>query len=163
MNLRRWLVFLGIVLLLGFAGALVLADRLLIAWEGPDLSVSTHNPRWKAQVETGGFPDLVMTLRVWDERPFLGRPIAAADLSWRGRYDPGGVVWSKDGTLVVAWVKFHSGSSGYSGGYDFKERRVLESGDRSPERPSPEFEQEVERLLKERGGRGERVKPPEIG
>ena len=80
------------------------------------------------------------------------RPLPIRDLYWNGRYFPGGLFWSRDGTVAAASIIDSSSKQQiFACAYDFREHRAIQSGSFGNQFDGFK-EREIQLLLESRGG-----------
>jgi hypothetical protein len=99
-----------------------------------------------------GFSNISYYFRAHDLQASLLEPIDIGDLFLEGRYFPGHLYWSRDGTVAAASVISSRGDQeALSYAYDFREHRALRPSAQGSPLPVSTA-QEIQALLNSRGG-----------
>ncbi len=112
------------------------------------ISRSPANKRWAVDcVSVAGFRSVDYDFRVHDFRASLWGPIYVGDLFSKGKYEPGNLHWSLDGTVAAATIVIEEDRREiFSIVYDFKTHRIVSHATEDMQ------DTEIQRLLSSRGG-----------
>ena len=134
--------------------ALALGTPVYFAFH-PSRGFVSHSPTtrvWAVDCKVGGFTDLTYHFRAHDLRVSFFEPLLIADLFWKGKYTPGGLFWSRDGTVAAASVVYDDNrGEAFAGAYNFREHRIVHA-DLTGSPLNDSKQDEIRHLLESRGG-----------